>query len=971
MRANRKWFNVSKFRLLLSSSSSYCYRNGYCFDKSTPYLLLSTTSHHYHHCSTFFNTNHGLKLQNIASSETSEAFDDVILDEEQDQQQAQNIIISFDPLTLQKKYTYTFGGIPVPSPPFEMSPPIILDSVDTAARKLQGDIPVTFSDIEYIFRKEESRLEFSCGSVDEFPNENPEMPQIAFAGRSNVGKSSLLNALVDSDRLARVSATPGHTKRVNYFNMNNLLYVVDLPGYGFAEGNVEKIRDWNVVFREYCVRNSMLKRVFILIDARYGIYEQDCEFMDMLEEAGISYQIVLTKCDKVSSEHLNEMMNFLYNEMKSAKIFKACFPYILPTSSEKMIGIQDVKAAIIRASGILESGALFSRTEREAMASRMENILKSDFPDHPYFKLRDQVLKSAQITAQNQEKYSTQRPTPQQNVDINQPGDPSQHGDLHTKREQKQAASGKKLTPTQEKMLEKAKKAKQEKKNKVNLCSKYWQLIDNGLIRLPILSPYIAGDNAELFTELARKEMQSHNHDDPNVVVDTTHQPCFFTISTPGRNTFVFWDKDSCKEIFLSKASSFGKPIEIFYEPFNIFDKHASSVLTAPDGPVWKKHHHVVSPSFSTSNLQYMCQVATKSCDLLFNTKWNKLLEKNNKFILDVEDFASVTLEIIGEAGFGIEFGIFSETSDEGMKFRENLTHVIRYDYIIRFFFREGWMRKIISQLVGNEQALEYISTKLSRYIEQRQEEFRKDPEKPLNDLLSQLVKANMGEESEQKLNVNELKSNAYIFVVAGHETTSTTLQWIMYELGKNRQAQQKVREEALRIGGQEKRAPTFEDYPNMEYIHAVVMETLRLHPPVPHIVKECTKKTTIGNTIIPKGSNIILPARTCHLLSSDFTNSTLYQSTDFAPERFLDKEFKQRVISSCSWFPFSFGNRRCIGYVFSQIETCMILCRMAQFYEFTLLNDESNPKEKVTNLIGLTMRPSTNMKVLIQRIED
>ncbi|KAF0983633.1 hypothetical protein FDP41_010698 [Naegleria fowleri] len=346
----------------------------------------------------------------------------------------------------------------------------------------------------------------------------------------------------------------------------------------------------------------------------------------------------------------------------------------------------------------------------------------------------------------------------------------------------------------------------------------------------------------------------------------------------------------------------------------------------------------------------YHSSLPTHSCDLLFKTKWNKLLEqnKNNGFILDVEDFASVTLEIIGQAGFGIDFGIFSETSDEGMKFRQNLTHVIRYDYIIRFFFREGLMRKLTSRLVGNEQALEYISTKLNSYIEQRQEEFRKDPKKPLNDLLSQL-------------------SNAYIFVVAGHETTSTTLQWIMYELGKNHQAQQRVREEALRIGGQEKRAPTFEDYPNMDYVHAVVMETLRLHPPVPHIVKQCTKTTTIGGTTVPKGSNIILPARTCQLLSSDFTNST-YKATDFAPERFLDKEFKQRVISSCSWFPFSFGNRRCIGYVFSQIETCMILFRMAQFYEFTLLNDESNPKEKVANLVGLTMRPSSNLKVLIQR---
>ncbi|EFC45022.1 predicted protein, partial [Naegleria gruberi] len=142
-------------------------------------------------------------------------------------------------------------------------------------------------------------MEFTCGTVEEFPEPNEKMPQIAFAGRSNVGKSSLLNSIVDSDRLARVSSTPGHTKRINYFNMHDMLYVVDLPGYGYAEGNKEKIKGWNTVLRQYCTENTVLRRVFILLDARYGIYEQDCEFMDMLEESGVPYQIILTKCDKV------------------------------------------------------------------------------------------------------------------------------------------------------------------------------------------------------------------------------------------------------------------------------------------------------------------------------------------------------------------------------------------------------------------------------------------------------------------------------------------------------------------------------------------------------------------------------------------------------------------------------------------------------------------------------------------------
>ncbi|EFC38795.1 predicted protein [Naegleria gruberi] len=194
-------------------------------------------------------------------------------------------------------------------------------------------------------------------------------------------------------------------------------------------------------------------------------------------------------------------------------------------------------------------------------------------------------------------------------------------------------------------------------------------------------------------------------------------------------------------------------------------------------------------------------------------------------------------------------------------------------------------------------------------------------------------------------------------------------MQWLMYELSKRPEAQQKAREEAIRIGGGDNvlRAPDFDDYNNMDYIHGCVMECLRLHPPVVSMVKTCAKSTKIGKTSIPKGSCIYVNAKACHLYGEDF-NTTEFTGAQFAPERFLDKDFKQKVQTSGAWFPFNMSNRKCIGYMFAQIELCIMLCRMLQFYEFKLLNDESKPAEKVEDLPGITFRPSSNLKVLVTR---
>ena len=133
--------------------------------------------------------------------------------------------------------------------------------------------------------------------------------EVAFAGRSNVGKSSLLNALFGQKKLAKTSSTPGRTQQLNYFNLDDKIYLVDLPGYGFAKAPKDIVKNWQQLINAYLVGRATLRRVFLLIDSRHGIKKIDEEIMDMLDKAAVTYQIVLTKADKVSDKALEKIIN--------------------------------------------------------------------------------------------------------------------------------------------------------------------------------------------------------------------------------------------------------------------------------------------------------------------------------------------------------------------------------------------------------------------------------------------------------------------------------------------------------------------------------------------------------------------------------------------------------------------------------------------------------------------------------------
>ncbi|MCK4867159.1 MAG: YihA family ribosome biogenesis GTP-binding protein [Alphaproteobacteria bacterium] len=177
--------------------------------------------------------------------------------------------------------------------------------------------------------------------IDDLPAD--ELPEIAFAGRSNVGKSSLINALTGRKTLARTSNTPGRTQQLNFFNLGGRLTIVDLPGYGYAKAPKGEVDRWNRLIRKYLKGRVGLRRLCVLIDARHGLKVSDRQVMDMLDESAVVYQIVLTKTDKVKAAD-----RAIRREEITAEIRKraAANPEIMATSAVKGVGIPELRAAL-------------------------------------------------------------------------------------------------------------------------------------------------------------------------------------------------------------------------------------------------------------------------------------------------------------------------------------------------------------------------------------------------------------------------------------------------------------------------------------------------------------------------------------------------------------------------------------------------------------------------------------------------
>jgi GTP-binding protein len=186
---------------------------------------------------------------------------------------------------------------------------------------------------------------FMMGAVKMDGMPPPVLPEVAFAGRSNVGKSSLINGLVGQNHLARASNSPGRTREVNFFVLAEQLRLVDLPGYGFARVSRSVADKFQDLGRAYLRGRANLKRVYLLIDARHGLKSVDTEALDALDVAAVSYQIVLTKADKMKPA---EVEATVAATLKAIAKRPAAFPKVLATSSEKGVGLPELRAEIAR-----------------------------------------------------------------------------------------------------------------------------------------------------------------------------------------------------------------------------------------------------------------------------------------------------------------------------------------------------------------------------------------------------------------------------------------------------------------------------------------------------------------------------------------------------------------------------------------------------------------------------------------------
>ena len=203
------------------------------------------------------------------------------------------------------------------------------------------ETPDEIVEIARLLFARDCRFVTGVAQIEQLPDAH--LPEVAFSGRSNVGKSSLINALTGRNGLARTSNTPGRTQQINFFDLDRRLMLVDLPGHGFAEAPKQQVQQWQDLVDTYLRGRVVLRRTCLLVDSRHGIKDNDREVMTMLDRAAVPYQLVLTKADKVKAGPLAAVRTLMAEEIAKRP---AAHPDIIATSSESGLGIPELRAAL-------------------------------------------------------------------------------------------------------------------------------------------------------------------------------------------------------------------------------------------------------------------------------------------------------------------------------------------------------------------------------------------------------------------------------------------------------------------------------------------------------------------------------------------------------------------------------------------------------------------------------------------------
>jgi len=470
------------------------------------------------------------------------------------------------------------------------------------------------------------------------------------------------------------------------------------------------------------------------------------------------------------------------------------------------------------------------------------------------------------------------------------------------------------------------------------------QLLPFSFFRIPLLAPHGYHGNS---TIVAQQQLNQGSN-------------LLFRIVNGKQINIYLSSPEDLKEVLLKSQDSFVKSTVDYYKGLRLLGHNILTLVKYDD---WKKHHMLCSPAFSSSHMKYLADVSVRSTDLL-RSKWDK--ESASVVSLNTAT-VDVTLDIISKAGFNVDLGVFNKES-EWAKI-DKTKH--------EFTFREALEITIDSAILVKglvPDPLQFLWSKTNRavadfgkYIDELYDQKMKSLEGSDNhtasdhqlDLMSLLLTANEKEEgvdeegnlvTRQKMGYEQIRSNMFIFLAAGHETTATQLKWTLLELARHPDIYQKLQQE-LDTQLPNKRPPTFEDYDKLSYTLSCIKESMRLHSPVSMVPKVTTKTVKIRNFKIPKDTMVFTNFIATHRNPEYWPEPMKYN-----PERFHDPVLAKKI-KPMTWLPFSFGVRKCIGFQFSLVESVMILARLAQFYNISF-PDGYDPNMEIGEKEIITIHP-------------